>query len=170
MNDAPEPQESILASEASEETPSPAEWKAELSKKNREAQNLRRRLKDLEEQVSKTSSVDESKASELEKAVERAAAAEARVAELESESLRLSVAQEKGLTPAQAKRLQGSTKEDLEADADELLAVFAPKGQKADKPSPKSLAGGSDPTQDDRNLGKSAGDVADAVMKKRMGF
>ncbi len=38
--------------------------------------------------------------------------------------LRLEVAAEKGLTPAQAKRLNGASKEELEADADELLTVF----------------------------------------------
>ena len=38
--------------------------------------------------------------------------------------LRLEVATEKGLTPKQAKRLQGETKEDLEADADEILETF----------------------------------------------
>ncbi|MFE7399623.1 hypothetical protein [Streptomyces sp. NPDC057557] len=46
--------------------------------------------------------------------------------EARSEALRFTVAATKGLTPAQAKRLQGSTKEELEADADELLKDFAP--------------------------------------------
>ncbi|MEO3974366.1 hypothetical protein [Streptomyces sp. CAU 1734] len=41
-------------------------------------------------------------------------------------ALRITVAAEKGLTPAQARRLQGSTREELEADADELLNDFAP--------------------------------------------
>jgi hypothetical protein len=41
-------------------------------------------------------------------------------------ALRAEVAQSKGLTPAQAKRLQGKTVEELEADADELLAAFKP--------------------------------------------
>lgn len=41
--------------------------------------------------------------------------------------LRLEVATEKGLTPQQAKRLQGETKEDLEADADEILETFGIK-------------------------------------------
>lgn len=41
--------------------------------------------------------------------------------ESESRALRAEVANAKGLTPTQAKRLVGSTKEELEADADELL-------------------------------------------------
>jgi hypothetical protein len=39
-------------------------------------------------------------------------------------ALRLEVAAAKGLTPKQAARLQGSTREELEADADDLLATF----------------------------------------------
>lgn len=41
-------------------------------------------------------------------------------------ALRAEVAQSKGLTAAQAKRLMGKTVEELEADADELLAAFRP--------------------------------------------
>ncbi|MFI6444721.1 hypothetical protein [Kitasatospora sp. NPDC050543] len=44
------------------------------------------------------------------------------------EALLLRVAMEKQLTTAQAARLQGSTKEELEADADTLKAMFAPAG------------------------------------------
>ncbi|GGY88488.1 hypothetical protein CP967_31085 [Streptomyces nitrosporeus] len=42
------------------------------------------------------------------------------------EAVRITVAASKGLTPAQAARLQGSTKEELEADAEALLKDFAP--------------------------------------------
>ncbi|WP_369147036.1 hypothetical protein [Streptomyces sp. R44] len=41
-----------------------------------------------------------------------------------AEALRIRVAAEKGLTPAQAERLRGSTKEELEADADALKELF----------------------------------------------
>jgi membrane protein involved in colicin uptake len=39
-------------------------------------------------------------------------------------ALRMQVAADKGLTPKQAERLQGSTQEELEADADDLLNTF----------------------------------------------
>lgn len=61
---------------------------------------------------------------------ERAAADEARVqAERErdaarAELLRVQVAAEKGLNPAQAARLRGTTREELESDADDLAALF----------------------------------------------
>jgi hypothetical protein len=45
----------------------------------------------------------------------------------EAEALRLRVAQAKGLTEAQARRLQGATREELEADADDLLESFGGK-------------------------------------------
>ena len=46
--------------------------------------------------------------------------------EVSVETLKLRVAIEKGLTASQTKRLVGSTKEELEADADELLAEWGP--------------------------------------------
>ncbi|MFI9123890.1 hypothetical protein ACIGW0_31615 [Streptomyces bikiniensis] len=53
----------------------------------------------------------------------RVAAEAARDAAL-AEALRIRVAADKGLTPAQAERLRGSTKEELEADADALKELF----------------------------------------------
>lgn len=65
---------------------------------------------------------------DLKKAAEGAKTLEDRVADMERRStesevraLRAEVANAKGLTPTQAKRLVGSTREELEADADELL-------------------------------------------------
>lgn len=52
---------------------------------------------------------------------ERVADIERQSRENESRALRAEVANAKGLTPTQAKRLVGTTKEELEADADELL-------------------------------------------------
>jgi len=52
----------------------------------------------------------------------RVAEIERQAKESEARALRAEVANAKGLTPTQAKRLVGSTKEELEADADELLA------------------------------------------------
>src|SRR5699024_5928901 len=62
--------------------------------------------------------------SESERTSEKLSAAEKRAEEAESRLLRLEVAQEKGLTAAQAKRLVGGTREELESDADELLDTF----------------------------------------------
>jgi hypothetical protein len=53
---------------------------------------------------------------------ERVADIERQARENETRALRAEIANAKGLTPTQAKRLVGGTREELEADADELLA------------------------------------------------
>jgi hypothetical protein len=53
---------------------------------------------------------------------ERVAGLEQAAKDAESRAIRAEIANAKGLTPSQAKRLVGSTREELEADADELLA------------------------------------------------
>lgn len=53
---------------------------------------------------------------------ERVEQIERQAREAESRALRAEVANAKGLTPTQAKRLVGTTREELEADADELIA------------------------------------------------
>jgi hypothetical protein len=64
---------------------------------------------------------------ELQKAQERAAELEKAAQNHELTALRLQIAFDKGLTPAQAKRLVGTTRDELEADADEVLANFTPR-------------------------------------------
>jgi hypothetical protein len=62
--------------------------------------------------------------------------------------LRTEVAAEKGLTAAQAKRLTGSTKEELEEDADDLLEAFpAPEKGDEDDSDGKPAAPRRPPTQ-----------------------
>ncbi len=81
--------------------------------------------------------------SELEKATNAAAEAAKRAEEAELKALRLEVAGDKGLTPSQARRLVGTTKEELEADADQLLEDFAANAKPAPKvpPRPKPTGG-----------------------------
>ena len=62
--------------------------------------------------------------SESQRLTERAETAEKAVAAAEARALRLEVAAEQGLTLAQAKRLVGVSRDELEADAKELLATF----------------------------------------------
>lgn len=122
-----------------------AALKAALKKANDEAAASRHKLKELEDRDK----------SDGEKLTERITAAEQRAAEAEARAMRLEVGASKGLSPAQVKRLVGTTKEELEADADELLADFAPATGGADdtKPTPdgrpkERLRGGGDPTEE----------------------
>lgn len=86
--------------------------------------DLESRLKELEPLAAKAKELEDSKKTETEKLGEKLTAAEKRAVEAEQRALRMEVASAKGLTQAQAKRLVGATKEELEADADELLASF----------------------------------------------
>ncbi|MFE5332556.1 hypothetical protein ACFRCG_39880 [Embleya sp. NPDC056575] len=71
---------------------------------------------------------------EAERLAERAATAEATAATAQSRLMKYEVAAEKRLPPTLAARLQGSTREELAADADALLADLG-KQQQAMAPS-----------------------------------
>ncbi|WP_282203885.1 hypothetical protein [Kitasatospora fiedleri] len=62
---------------------------------------------------------------EKDAAEQRAAQAQADAAAATRRALVLEVAGMKGLTPAQAERLRGATREELDADADALKSLFA---------------------------------------------
>lgn len=62
---------------------------------------------------------------DLERLTERMDQYEQQIREERMARWRAEVAAEKGLTPAQAARLQGATREELAADADALLELFA---------------------------------------------
>jgi hypothetical protein len=124
--------------------------KAAITKKNQENASLRKRLKELEPLAAKAKELQDASKTETEKLTERLTASEQRAQEAELRALRLEVAADKGLTPAQARRLVGASKEELEADADDLLATFGakdkPTGKVASRPREK-LRGGGDPDE-----------------------
>lgn len=128
--------------------------RAKIAKANSEARGLRERLKELEAKAAKLDELEDAKKDEVTKLTEKVAAAEAKVQEAELRSLRLEVAAEKGLTAKQAARLVGTTREELEADAGELLDTFKSSDdddgkdrRPAGRPTQK-LRGGGDPTED----------------------
>lgn len=133
------------------------DWKAEARKwegRAKENSAAAARLKELED-AGKT---------ETEKLRDELTAAQADGTTSKSELMRLRVSIRKGLTEAQAKRLQGTTEEELEADADELLSSFG--GEKG-KPAPKGrptekLRGGTNPDDapDETDPGKLAEGVS----------
>lgn len=98
----------------------PPEVKKALSKANKEAETLRLKLKEYEDK-------DKSDAQRLQ---EERDALKAERDQLAQDTLRREVADEKGLTPAQARRLVGSSREEMEADADDILEHFPVKAQK----------------------------------------
>jgi hypothetical protein len=92
---------------------------------------------DLKAKAAKFDEIDQQSKSEAEKAAERITAAESARLAAEARADRIEVALEKGLTPSQAKRLVGSTREELEADADELLKDLGDSNKpRSPKPDP----------------------------------
>lgn len=94
--------------------------------------------------AAKLKALEDRDKSEADRLTERAAQAEERATKAELAALKSDVAAEKGLTPLQARRLVGTTREELETDADELLVTFAPAAPpKAPRPDPSQGAKGS---------------------------
>lgn len=110
---------------------------ADAGKKALDAERKRRiaaekQAKDLADRLQALEDKDKD---EVTRSTEAASAAQKRAEEAEARALRLEVAFAKGLSPAQAKRLVGSSQEELEADADDLLETFkAPEPAGGDKP------------------------------------
>jgi hypothetical protein len=94
----------------------PPEVKRALNKANKEAETLRLKLKEFEDRDK----------SDLEKLTEERDAEKRRADQSDLRAVKLEIAAEKGLTPAQAKRLVGETRDELESDAQELLDTFKP--------------------------------------------
>jgi hypothetical protein len=98
------------------------DWQAEAEKWKALSRKNEGTAKENAAAAKKLAEIEESSKSDLEKANARADAAEKLAAERELESARNRVALAKGLSATQAKRLVGNTQDELEADADELLA------------------------------------------------
>lgn len=102
----------------------------------------------------------ESKQTDEEKVAEQLTELKKRADDADLRAVRAEVAQAKGLTPAQAKRLQGASRDELESDAEDLLQSFpAPKEEEGGEGKPKGGAGaarkpteklsaGNDPTEE----------------------
>ena len=129
--------------------------KEKIAKANREAQNLRARLKELEPLAAKAKELEDANKSDNEKLIEDRDGHKSRADTAEAVAKKLNIALEaapEGATIAQvravAKRLSGSTDEELAADAEELyeLVGATAKPKVARKPAEK-LRGGTDPDE-----------------------
>jgi hypothetical protein len=142
------------------------DWKAEARKWEDRAKADRAKARENEDAAKRLKDLEDSDKTELQKATDAANAATKRADEAESRALRLEIAHEKGLTPAQAKRLVGGTREELEADADELVETFAP-------PAPDKTPSRSKPTEAlrpgasaDKEPEPSGKEIAEEVLKE----
>ena len=107
--------------------------KKALDAERRDKRAAEKRAADLEARLKEFEDRDKTEST---RAIERAEAAEKAAAAAEARALRLEIASENGLTAAQAKRLVGETREELEADAKELLDTFKPASTDDDSHEP----------------------------------
>lgn len=103
----------------------PAEAQDYIRRLREENAKHRNELKSTRDSLQK---FEDQNKTEQQRALERAEAAERTAAESATKLLRYEVAAAKGLPLKYAGRLQGSTKEELEADADNLMKDFGLTG------------------------------------------
>ena len=143
--DAPEDQ-TDTTDEAAKDSLGDAGQKA-LQAERREKRAAEKRANEL---AARLKQIEDRDKGESEKIAERLAEAERRAEQADQRALRLEVASEKGLTAVQAKRLVGATREELEADADELLETF--KVNNKPKPDPAQGRGQGKPDKREQGL------------------
>lgn len=146
---------------------------------------LRADNKKLENQLKIQRTADASSKTELEKLTDRLTNAEKELEKTRMEALKLDIAAEKGLSKAQAKRLQGTTKEELEADAEDMREAFGikdklqgsemdaestPQDRPARKVRPKEQLNSGAQVPKPESETQDATKIADAVMKGVRGF
>ena len=131
--DAASAQETPAA--AAEDTAQQVDWEAEARKWKELSRKNESRMKENAEKARLYDEAQEQGKSELQKALDKAAQAEARVKALEVQAARAQVAAAKGVD---MDLLSGSTLEELEASADRLLAW---RGAQIPKGAPASDAG-----------------------------
>lgn len=110
--------------------------KAAIAAERQARREAERRAKEGDAAIARLKEIEDAQKSEQQKLTERAEKAEREAAEAQASLLRRDVAADKQLPPAMADRLRGTTREELEADADQLLQLLS----KAD-PKPEPDAG-----------------------------
>lgn len=121
--------------------------KKALDSERKARREAERQLKEMEARLQEIEDKDKSEVDKLREQVEQL---KSEASEATMRAMRADIAAEKGLSAAQAKRLVGASREELEADADEILEAFPASGvtpPPSNKPRP-DLRGGTDPTGD----------------------
>lgn len=163
QDESPEETTSADTQEVADEQFDVERAKAKLAKTNSEAAELRKRLKSAE---SKLKDIEDAGKSELEKERETRLKLEAQLKAATTAQLRHQVAGDKGVPSNLVKFLSGTTQQELEESAAELLdAVGAGKPDATDgKPTPKLKPSGRDATDDIDSL--DPGQLADRIYQK----
>lgn len=107
----------------------PERAKRKIAKLNSEAANLRKRLNEAPK-------------------AEDVGAKDKRISDLETASLRYEIALDLGLPKEIAARLQGSTRDEMVADAEQLLELLAPAKRPTTRKPTEALRGGLEPDRE----------------------
>lgn len=116
------------------------DWKAEAEKLKAESRKHEARAKENFELAKKWKELEDSKKTEDEKLNEELNKTKAELAALKAEALIKTVASEKNIPSKALKLLTGSTREELEASADEILSIISESAQ-PNKPQPNPEQG-----------------------------
>lgn len=127
-------------------------------------QNLRKEKDELKPLAAKARQLEEAQKSEQEKLQERLTSLEQQHQQATVEAARLKVALSKGLTEVQARRLVGATLEELEADADDLLASFKQDDPPPNRRPQEKLRPGASP---DAEPEPDPSKIADSILGRR---
>lgn len=121
----------------------PAVARGEIERLTAQLADHAARVAELEPAAAELHQLQEAGKTEAQRLTERAEAAERLAEQTQAALVRAQVAQAKGLTERQAARLVGTTREELEADADELLADLTPAaGHRLMPPDPSQGSSG----------------------------
>ena len=134
---------------------SQVDWKAKAREWEKRAKQNTARIAELEPKATQFDALEQASKSDIERFQEKLAETQRQATEAERRALVASVALEKGLPASLARRLQGETQAELEADAEELLAQFPQTDNGPRRPAPDASQGssatGRSPDQDAAN-------------------
>ena len=124
--DTPVEVEEVAATPEAEDEGIDPNVKAVLQKERKFARDAEKRAREAEARLKELEDRDKTEAQRI---LEERDALKAERDALHMEQLRREVAEEHGLTAAQAKRLVGTTREELEADAEDVISAFPIKAK-----------------------------------------
>lgn len=136
----------------------------EIERLRREAARYRTERKELEPLARRARELEDQSKTETQRLTEQLQASDRRAGESAAAALRYEVALEQGLTAVQARRLVGTTKEELEADARELLESFGQREPVRRRPAER-LTGGGAP----EGGGDGLSEDMNTLIRRRMG-
>lgn len=141
------------------------DWEAEAAKWRELARKHETRAKANADAAKRVKEMEDAEKSELTRAQEAAQSAAERAVAAEAKALRYEVAADKQVPSRLMKFLVGTTKEELEASADELIEALKPDTGASDKGAGKpkeALRAGAAPTAEPE---KSIKDVLDSIPR-----